>query len=117
MVDMVNHPPHYTGHPSGIECIWITRFMTFSAGNAFKYVFRSADKGDHQQDLRKALWYLEDALRHADPVFNFLAAAFARPALDRVCAAEPDPNKLAFYTAVRRSDLATARKAVLKMLE
>ena len=25
---MVNHPPHYTSHPSGVECIEVTRMPT-----------------------------------------------------------------------------------------
>lgn len=58
-VDMVNHPPHYAGHPSGAECIEITSHMGFCDGNAFKYVFRAGQKGDKLEDLRKAVWYLE----------------------------------------------------------
>jgi hypothetical protein len=29
MNDPVNHPKHYTEHPSGIECIEITEHMNF----------------------------------------------------------------------------------------
>ena len=32
--DPVNHPKHYTEHPSGIECIQITEHMGFNLGNA-----------------------------------------------------------------------------------
>ena len=32
--DAVNHPSHYTQHPSGIECIQITEHMSFTMGNA-----------------------------------------------------------------------------------
>ena len=32
--DMVNSPPHYTQHPSGIECIQVTEHMSFNVGNA-----------------------------------------------------------------------------------
>ena len=38
--DVVNHPSHYTGHPSGIECIQITEHMGFNLGNALKYIWR-----------------------------------------------------------------------------
>jgi hypothetical protein len=31
-VDPVNHPPHYTAHPSGVECIQITEHMGFNLG-------------------------------------------------------------------------------------
>ena len=58
--DMVNHPPHYSAHPSGIECIAIVRGMSFDAGNAVKYVYR-ADHKNGRQDIEKARWYLLDA--------------------------------------------------------
>jgi hypothetical protein len=61
-VDMVSHPPHYNGHASGIECIEMTRCMYPDLANAFKYVFRAGKKGDILEDLKKALWYLNDEL-------------------------------------------------------
>jgi hypothetical protein len=60
--DLVNHPQHYTSHPSGIECIAITRHMGFNLGNAVKYIWRADLKGDSIQDLHKAVWYLEDEI-------------------------------------------------------
>lgn len=57
--DLVNHPPHYTSHPSGIECISITEYMGFNVGNAIKYLWRADLKGNALEDLRKALWYVE----------------------------------------------------------
>jgi heme exporter protein D len=59
MVDLVNHPPHYTGHPSGVECITITEHMGFNLGNTVKYVWRADLKGDAIEDLKKARWYLD----------------------------------------------------------
>ena len=38
---MVNHPVHYTNHPSGVEVIQITEHMNFCLGNAIKYLMRS----------------------------------------------------------------------------
>ena len=32
--DSVNHPKHYTSHPSGVECIAIVEHMGFNLGNA-----------------------------------------------------------------------------------
>lgn len=57
--DMVNHPPHYTVHPvfTG-ECHDYAKYMTFDQGNAFKYLWRCAGKGDMAENVRKALWYL-----------------------------------------------------------
>jgi hypothetical protein len=60
--DMVNRPPHYTSHPSGIECIQITRHMGFNLGNAVKYIWRVDEKGSDVEDLEKAAWYLNDEI-------------------------------------------------------
>ena len=57
--DAVNHPKHYTDHPSGIECIQITEHMNFCLGNAVKYIWRADLKHDAIEDLKKAKWYLE----------------------------------------------------------
>ena len=56
--DAVNHPKHYTGHPSGIECIQITEHMGCNGGNALKYIWRCDLKGSGSQDLEKAIWYI-----------------------------------------------------------
>lgn len=56
--DLVNHPPHYTRHKSGVECIQITEHMSFCLGNVIKYVWRADEKGG-VEDLKKARWYLE----------------------------------------------------------
>ena len=59
MTDMVNHPVHYTSHPSGVEVIQITEHMNFCLGNAIKYIMRSELKGKQIEDLKKAAWYIE----------------------------------------------------------
>lgn len=59
MTDAVNHPPHYTAHPSGVECIQITEHMGFNLGNAMKYIWRADLKGAIIEDLEKARWYLD----------------------------------------------------------
>lgn len=64
--DPVNHPKHYTEHPSGIECIQITRHMSFNLGNAMKYVWRS-DLKNGVEDLNKAVWYLQDEIKKRVP--------------------------------------------------
>lgn len=64
--DAVNHPSHYTSHPSGIECIEITQHYDFCVGNAIKYLWRAGlkkeegltDKEKEIEDLRKALFYI-----------------------------------------------------------
>lgn len=60
MPDRVNHPSHYTTHPSGIECIDVVEHMGFNLGNAVKYVWRAGRKtADPVEDLEKARWYLD----------------------------------------------------------
>jgi hypothetical protein len=60
-VSDIDHPPHYTGHPSGVECIQITEHMGFNLGNAVKYIWRAGlkDPANPLKDLDKAIWYLE----------------------------------------------------------
>jgi len=60
--DPINHPKHYTSHPSGVECIQITRHMTFNIGNAIKYLWRAGMKDSEIQDLEKAVWYIKDEI-------------------------------------------------------
>lgn len=63
--DPVEHPAHYTSHPSGVECIEITRHMSFNLGNAMKYIWRAGLKDSTKtiQDLRKAAFYIEDEIK------------------------------------------------------
>lgn len=56
--DAVNHPKHYTAHPSGVECIQITEHMGFSLGNAVKYIWRADLKHNAIEDLEKAEFYI-----------------------------------------------------------
>ena len=60
--DPVNHPSHYTSHPSGVECIQITEHMGFCLGNALKYIWRAGLKDDPVEDIEKAMWYLAKEL-------------------------------------------------------
>lgn len=66
--DPVNHPKHYTSSPAKcecgkqIECIQITRHMTFNIGNAVKYLWRSKLKNG-LEDFRKAVWYINDEIQ------------------------------------------------------
>lgn len=85
--DMVNHPPHYIRGPlvslhhkpityiynnasipcRVIECIEIIRHIKdFRLATAMKYIWRVAfgGKENDEQDIRKAIWYLNDWLEH-----------------------------------------------------
>lgn len=59
--DKINHPKHYTSHPSGVECIEITQHHNFCIGNIIKYLWRAGLKGEDTklEDLKKARWYLD----------------------------------------------------------
>jgi len=72
-MDNVNHPKHYTSRDinsicciceaiTAIECIEITRHFNFNLGNAIKYIWRADFKGNSKEDLRKAIWYLQDEI-------------------------------------------------------
>ena len=58
--DKIN-PSHYKSHPSGIECIAVTRHMSFNIGNAIKYLWR-CDLKNGIEDLKKAVWYIQDEI-------------------------------------------------------
>lgn len=65
--DPVSHPAHYAedgqfAFPAP-ECIMLTRLLDFNAGNAVKYIWRAGFKGCAAEDLRKALWYIDDAIK------------------------------------------------------
>lgn len=65
--DRVNHPKHYTSHPSGVECITVTEHYDFCIGNAIKYLWRAGLKKEEGmddytkkiEDLEKAIWYIQ----------------------------------------------------------
>lgn len=73
MAETVNHPPHYNSLPATcsqcgapIECIDVVRHCDFDIGNAIKYLWRAGQKGDAVEDLRKAAWYINDAIQQLE---------------------------------------------------
>lgn len=64
--DAVDHPSHYTSHPSGVECIQITEHLNFCLGNAIKYLWRAGLKEDAIEDLKKARWYVDRELQRLE---------------------------------------------------
>ena len=75
--DPINHPQHYTQHPSGVECIQITEHMGFNLGNAIKYIWRADLKADAIEDLEKARWYIDRELQKRGTVH--VAPTYHRP--------------------------------------
>ena len=61
-VDNVNHPPHYK--VGGIETIDFieAKKLNYNLGNAVKYITRADHKGNRNEDLQKALWYINREL-------------------------------------------------------
>lgn len=108
--DPVNHPRHYTTHPSGLECIQISRHLTSDVGQAVQYVWRSEDKnGD--EDLAKAAWYLSDALAFDDPMFLPNRRGAALSLIGQVMAVETGWRH-AFFDALLELDLEAMLEAV-----
>ncbi len=67
MPDPINHPAHYTEHPSGIECIEVTEHFNFNCGNAIKYIWRADLKhASPLEDLRKAAWYINREIQRLE---------------------------------------------------
>ncbi|MFI6682588.1 DUF3310 domain-containing protein [Streptomyces sp. NPDC050485] len=62
----VEHPLHYTSHPSGIECIEITKHLNFPIGNAIKYLWRADLKGRAIEDLEKAKTYIDIEIKRRE---------------------------------------------------
>jgi hypothetical protein len=60
----VNHPLHYGGEDNPYEAIKVIESwgLNFNLGNVIKYISRAGKKDDIQQDLEKALWYLQREL-------------------------------------------------------
>lgn len=65
-VDLINHPPHYTGNASGVECITVAEHFNFCLGNALKYIWRADSKGNSIEDLKKARWYLDREIKRRE---------------------------------------------------
>jgi hypothetical protein len=112
--DPVNHPSHYTSHPSGVETLEVTRQLSFDCGNAVKYVWRRGDKGTLLQDLRKAAFYINDALNNSQ--LSMDVPAPAAHILEQVAAVEPDPLAAKFYVAVAEMRWLDAESVVQQMI-
>lgn len=76
--DNVEHPSHYTSHPSGVECIEVARHFCFDIGNAIKYLWRAGLKKEQGmsnlekeiEDCNKAIWYIKDHVKMLNKKLN-----------------------------------------------
>ena len=67
MDDPVNHPKHYTSHPSGVECVEIAEHYNFNVGNALKYLWRAGLRTtDSIEDLKKGRWYIDREIQRLE---------------------------------------------------
>ena len=72
--DMVNHPSHYQSE-TGMEVIDVIEAFTFDlkgieatdTGNILKYMCRWKSKNG-LEDLKKARWYLNHLIDHAEKI-------------------------------------------------
>jgi len=67
----VDHPQHYK-RGNAPECIELVRWMNFNLGSAIKYLYRAGLKGGNPtvQDLKKALWYIQDEINKLEGKYN-----------------------------------------------
>lgn len=70
--EMVDHPDHYKGN-GNFECIDVMLDVygaeatkNFCLLNAFKYLYRCNKKGKKNEDIKKAIWYLNEYNKISD---------------------------------------------------
>lgn len=70
-MDNVNSPSHYSS--GSIECIEYLKdnltkegYQGYLEGNVKKYLHRFRYKGKASEDIRKAMWYLNELLREVE---------------------------------------------------
>jgi hypothetical protein len=65
-ISMVDHPQHYKGNKFEVIDIIHDYNLGFNLGNAIKYILRAGKKDDIKQDLKKAIWYIEDHIKQLE---------------------------------------------------
>lgn len=61
--DHVNSPTHYNHGKIEVIDFIEDQGLCFNLGNAIKYICRCRFKKSYAEDLRKAIWYLERAIK------------------------------------------------------
>ena len=65
-MERIESPQHYnTGKIEVIEIIEDLN-LGFNLGNVIKYIARADHKGNREEDLKKALWYLKRELKKGE---------------------------------------------------
>lgn len=114
--DMVNHPPHYTSHPSGVEAIDVGRHLSADWFNAFKYVFR-ADHRNGRQDIEKAIWYAKDGIAHNLPVHAPSWRFEHQQRLQKIIDSETDVDRRQFFITIKTGQSFVALDCIESILE
>ena len=57
-MEKINHPEHYNKGKIEVIDIIETWNLDFSMGSAIKYILRSPYKGTFEDDIKKAIWFL-----------------------------------------------------------
>jgi len=90
LLDRVS-PSHYRSHPSGVECIEISKHLSGCLAQSFQYLWRCGQKDDPVQELEKAMWFIEVELTVDNK--HYLLPSMVNSKLNDVLAAEPDAQK------------------------
>ena len=61
--DMINSPSHYNTGNFEVIAIIEDWNLGFHLGNAVKYIARAKHKSNEEEDIKKAIWYLERHLK------------------------------------------------------
>lgn len=68
----INNPSHYGGKDNPYEAIKVIKAcsLDFNTGNAVKYILRAGKKDPSKEieDLKKAIWYLQDKVNDLEKV-------------------------------------------------
>ena len=111
--DVINSPSHYTSHPSGVECIDVTKRLPFALANVIKYVWRYNLKNG-TEDLEKAQKYLS-WVESVDlfAVFNVRHYYPSDTTLRKIIKSDPENHALRHLLTVlmlvRKHDITGAR--------
>lgn len=69
-MEAVNHPQHYGGENNPYEAIKVilAHDLNFNRGNVIKYVLRAGKKQNEIEDLKKAMFYLNQELNRLSSI-------------------------------------------------
>lgn len=113
MNDTVNHPEHYASRNIGCECIALARRQAFCTGNVVKYLWRAPFKGHKTEDLKKALWYAQLALKTEEKVVVTCPCGVILYRLQLTTTGDESTA----WTGLRQSDWHLVIKALSRMIK